>query len=286
LDSFLTGSTPASNEILHKKISKHVRDLRQLEQKVDMRKTLLILFLLLVFGCLEAQPKLESARVSRVIDGDTLVLEDNQTVRLIGINTPEKGQPGYSAAKQELGFLTGERVFLERDVADKDRYGRLLRYVYHNGLVNALLVRKGLAPVYRTNNKKHLGELLEAEDISRKAGRGIWSKSNISCLRAYIHCDAKGKDEKNLNDEYVVFESQCDRAVNMTHWLLKDESTNSFTFPAEMLFPGGAITVRTGRGLANTTDIYWNRSTPVWNNNYDRLYLFDEEGKLVVFKEY
>lgn len=251
-----------------------------------MKKAFLFLLLLLFIGCLEAQPKLEEVRVSHVVDGDTLVLEDGRTIRLIGVNAPEKGQPGFTGAKRELELLEGERVFLERYVVDKDRYGRLLRYVHHNGLVNTLLVRKGLASVYRTNNKKHLDELLEAEREAREEGIGIWSRSNISCILAHIHYDADGKDEENLNDEYVVIESSCNEPVNLTGWLLRDEITNSFVFPQLVLYPNGAITLRTGRGASNITDIYWNRSTPVWNNDGDRLFLFDGNGKLVLFEEY
>lgn len=249
-------------------------------------KNVILLLVFLLIGCLETTPKLEEVTVARAIDGDTLVLENGGTVRLIGVNAPEKGQPGFLDAKQELELLEGEKVFLERDVVDKDRYGRLLRYVHHDGLVNEHLVKKGLASVYRTNNKKYLSELLKAETFAREEGIGIWARSNISCIHAYLHYDAEGKDEKNLNDEYVVIESSCEGPLNLTNWLLRDEITNSFIFPERVLYPGGAITLRTGKGTSNVTDVYWNRSIPVWNNDRDRLFLFDDEGKLVLFEEY
>src|SRR4051794_28356599 len=70
--------------------------------------------------------------VTRVIDGDTLVIADGRHVRLIGIDTPEKDECGYRAATVALRELVeGRRVRLPnpRSVQDQDRYDRLLRYV-------------------------------------------------------------------------------------------------------------------------------------------------------------
>ena len=97
-------------------------------------------------------------KVSRVIDGDTFELEDGEKVRLICVDTPEKGEKGYEEAKEFLANLTlGKIVRLEKDVSENDVYGRLLRYVYinENGkevFVNRELVQKGYASVFRYGN--------------------------------------------------------------------------------------------------------------------------------------
>lgn len=91
--------------------------------------------------------------VLRVVDGDTVVVESRDpevgavTVRLIGIDTPERGQPGYAEARDYLRSLVhGKRVRLEREAghANRDRYGRLLRLVYVDGqLAQVALIRAG-----------------------------------------------------------------------------------------------------------------------------------------------
>jgi len=78
----------------------------------------------------------KTVQVVEVIDGDTVVIGTGQHVRLIGIDTPERGVCGYDEASEELRRLVeGRRVRLgnPESVQDEDRYGRLLRYVDRNG---------------------------------------------------------------------------------------------------------------------------------------------------------
>lgn len=75
----------------------------------------------------------QTARVTRVIDGDTLVLQDGQRVRLLQINAPEEGECGYEQAASELTRLVlNKTVKLESDsvFGNRDKYERLLRYVH------------------------------------------------------------------------------------------------------------------------------------------------------------
>ena len=85
--------------------------------------------------------------VTRVVDGDTLELGSGETVRLVGIDTPEVGQCGYDRATASLGRLvTGRQVRLTRSGEDRDHYGRLLRYVDVGGADAGLRqIRTGLA---------------------------------------------------------------------------------------------------------------------------------------------
>ena len=77
------------------------------------------------------------AVVKRVIDGDTIELDNGKTLRYIGIDTPETKHPtkgvqcfGEEAYKKNKELVEGKRVQLEKDVSETDRYGRLLRYVF------------------------------------------------------------------------------------------------------------------------------------------------------------
>ena len=88
------------------------------------------------------------ARVGYVVDGDTIRLSNGKYVRLIGIDTPERGRPYYLAAKRHLGQLVEGRVRLVNPAStdDRDRYGRLLRYVRDGGRDTGLAqIRNGYA---------------------------------------------------------------------------------------------------------------------------------------------
>jgi len=91
----------------------------------------------------------QSLYVSRVIDGDTITLNNGKDVRLIGINTPEYGKKCFEEAKQELERLVlGKEVILKKDISEIDKYNRLLRYIYiNNVLVNAEMVSSGFANI-------------------------------------------------------------------------------------------------------------------------------------------
>lgn len=120
----------------------------------------------------------ESFRVIRIIDGDTIKIGTGESVRLICVNAPEFGEVGFSEATLYLeDLILNKRVKLVRDVSDKDKYGRLLRYVYLNDLfVNEDLVEKGFASAYEFEPDTTLcPEILEAEKEAKLNGEGIWS---------------------------------------------------------------------------------------------------------------
>jgi len=125
------------------------------------------------------------ARVIRVIDGDTIEIEGGQRVRYIGIDTPETVHPskavecfGKEATKTNSELVEGKKVRLESDVADRDKYGRLLRYVYVDDLmVNAELVRLGYA--YSSSyppNVKYQQLFLQLEREAREQEKGLWEE--------------------------------------------------------------------------------------------------------------
>ena len=92
----------------------------------------------------------DAGTVTQVIDGDTIDVNINGTeyrVRYIGMNTPERGEACYSEARNaNVALVQGQTVTLVRDVSETDSFGRLLRYIYVNGVnVNAQLVAQGFA---------------------------------------------------------------------------------------------------------------------------------------------
>lgn len=127
-------------------------------------------------------PGVERVRVRSVADGDTVTLEDGRKLRYIGLDTPERDQPLHADAKRlNESLVLGRDVYLEFDAEPKDRYGRLLAYVYvrlesgDEKFVNAELLRAGLARIYTfPPNVKHVESFKAAQRGAIEAGRGSW----------------------------------------------------------------------------------------------------------------
>ena len=127
--------------------------------------------------------------VVRVVDGDTIHVrlgDRVEKVRYIGVNTPEIHHPttgrepgGGEALRVNEELVSGQRVRLELDVQSRDRYGRLLAYVWVGDLmVNAELVRRGFAQTMTVPpNVRHQGLFLRLEREARAVGRGLWRAS-------------------------------------------------------------------------------------------------------------
>ncbi len=127
----------------------------------------------------------DEAVVVRAIDGDTVLLESGERLRYIGMDTPETKDPrkpvmcfGERAHARNAELVEGKRVRLVRDVSDRDRYGRLLRYVYvGDTFVNLELVEEGYAKNYSyPPDIAHQAEIRAAERRAREAKRGLWSE--------------------------------------------------------------------------------------------------------------
>lgn len=169
--------------------------------KFEMEKFLKVLFLLtsvisLIFN-FNACAEKESGyyKVKEVNDGDTVtvvissffgILDKHETVRLIGIDAPELAQePWGRRAKNHLKKLIREsewRVKLELDVQHRDRYGRILAYLWdkNGNMINYMMIRNGYAMVYTVSpNVKYAELFLEAQKLAREEKRGIWGKEGL-----------------------------------------------------------------------------------------------------------
>jgi micrococcal nuclease len=123
-----------------------------------------------------------------VVDGDTFHVQQGErdvTVRLIGIDAPEVGWYGGTAecfgnraGRVAVRLLEGRAVRLEHDRERSDQYGRTLAYAYlaDGGMVNVVLVRRGLARVtIFPPNDRHDERLRQAEAAARRDEAGLWS---------------------------------------------------------------------------------------------------------------
>ena len=122
------------------------------------------------------------------MDGDTILVRidgRSERVRYIGVDTPESVRPGTrvqcygkAAAAANRRLVDGAEVRLVYDAEARDRYGRLLAYVYRDDtFVNAELIRRGYGkPLEIPPNVAHAAELRRLASSARRAHRGLWSR--------------------------------------------------------------------------------------------------------------
>ncbi|MBR9690041.1 MAG: thermonuclease family protein [Candidatus Altiarchaeota archaeon] len=121
--------------------------------------------------------------VERVIDGDTIETSIGR-VRILNINTPERGERCYEGATEFLKTQIGNTVEMERDFVNKDKYDRLLRHIHSDGLIGTQLVENGFAKSYCVfPNTKYCEEVVNAQLVAMTGRKGcLWRPSNDTCL--------------------------------------------------------------------------------------------------------
>lgn len=145
-------------------------------------------------------------KVRYVVDGDTFILENNQHVRMIGIDAPEvehrrhgkKGEPfGKESRRYLRSLIEGEEIELAGGPEPFDRFGRRLAYVYlvDGTFVNRQMVADGFAEVMRKFPFEHKAEFFSLEREAREAKRGLWAEkpaSWASALAGFFHRVSRG----------------------------------------------------------------------------------------------
>jgi len=120
----------------------------------------------------------------KVIDGDTIVLDGKEKVRLIGVDTPETKDPrkpvqyfGEEAYRFTKSIVEGKRVRLEHDRERIDKYGRTLAYVYleDGTFLNAEIIKQGYGFAYTKYPFKYMEEFRRYEREARENRKGLWA---------------------------------------------------------------------------------------------------------------
>lgn len=234
-----------------------------------------------------------------VLDGDTIVLRSNlgpRTVRLIGIDAPERGGSTGSFeawADDATRFLrdlipTGTLVWVELDFEAEDRFGRLLAYVYVRdeaggwimrgepaSMVNLMIARAGYADVLTIEPNSLYSDLVEQEvDEAARAGRGIWSMAagassspttqnsdpqRFSSNTIEIACALYNpRAESDEGAEWVSVRLN-ERVDTRGYYLWDEGSRTRLSLPLGEHGPGEITIVNPGQGI--------------WNNGGDTIYL-------------
>lgn len=202
-----------------------------------------------------------TAVVERVVDGDTIVLDNGEKIRFLGINTPEKGEFYKEESTKFTSKVENQTVRVE--ILDKDKYGRSLGYVFYNGkLLNEELLRSGFASLFVYTPDKYYDRLKKAEKEARDLEIGIWKKStNYGCLTVV---EFKYLEDGNrcTNKERIILDNSC-QTLNVS---IKDDATH---IEHTLVKPG----------------IYSKNYSCVFNDAGDSLYIWDKTG-LLVFERY
>ena len=144
------------------------------------------------------------AELVRVVDGDTIVVRiegesGQETVRLIGIDTPETKKPnapvqcyGKEATAFTTNLLSGKRIWLEPDTSNRDQYGRLLRYVWVENGTSYLFANEdivslgyGTAGDYPPDTRYH-DRLFAALDRARSQELGMWGACELQAMGTFV----------------------------------------------------------------------------------------------------
>lgn len=217
-----------------------------------------------------------------VVDGDSLE-GDSRRFRLNGINAPDRGECLADAARARLGDLASEP--LELDVISTDQFDRELVDAFNrDGWVNRIMVAEGLALALHVEPADSRVQLLEAMEQARQAGVGLWDPS--ACGNGQpapleiidVSPNPPGPDGDHLDDETVSIRNVGREAVEMTGFVLRDESTaNRFRFPDGLILgPGETLIVTSGQGALGFAT-----GDPIWNNGGDTALLVDNQGRIV-----
>lgn len=238
-----------------------------------MKRSSLVLLLLFIFSgviyYLYFSPEISGdavfekreVNVTRVVDGDTIVVSGDEKVRLLGINTPETGEFNAEADVAFIKQLEGKLIVIES--SQKDKYGRTLGYVFYNKeLFNEQILRNGLAHFYSYEDDKYSSRLKNAEVFARENGIGIWKRSsNYGCisLRELKYVE---DGQRCSNGEKLVLENSCDKLSVY----LKDDTSQGYHY-----------------NISN--GIFTKSYSCKFNDAGDSLYIWDASG-LILFYRY
>lgn len=212
----------------------------------------------------------EMGFVNRVIDGDTIIV-NNQSIRMLGINTPERGEKYYLEAKKSMEELVlNKTVYLKTQKEKKDLYNRTLAYVFINKQdINLEQINRGYAsPYFPTEEKRK--EYYLAWETCLKEEKNLCEKSKHICANCI-----KLK-EINVENQKITLENICNFKCNLTKWEIKDEGRKKYIFQYFYLDKKKSFNI-------SAEDF---KQDYVWTKTGDGIFIRDDLGKIVIYYSY
>jgi endonuclease YncB( thermonuclease family) len=216
--------------------------------------------------------------VSRVIDGDTIVDMNDLHYRLLGINTPEKGEYLYAEAKNFTSNLVMNKS-LTVESKGKDLYDRELAYLYNEDKnINLEIIRAGYAGYYFPEGKdSHYLDFSEAWQECLNENKNLCEKSSEKCASCIELKEWDFKSQK------VVLYNKCNFDCSLNKWTIKDEGRKKFTFGNFNLKSLQSVNIIVGNKTNTQNTFYWKDYSYVWTSTGDSIFLRDDNGKLVLW---
>lgn len=226
----------------------------------------------------------ESVIVERVIDGDTIVI-NGTSVRMLGINTPERGEKYSDDAKEFLDDLVlNKNVELKFGKDKYDRYKRILAYIFIGEKnINLELIKNGFANPYFPSGKDiYYNSFNNAWEECIKNNINLCEKSNHKCSNCI---KLSGFDYK---DEIITLKNICNFDCDLSNWNIKDEGRKNFVISNFVLEKNKDVEIIVTKKENTDTNekIFWKTSTYVFTNSGDTMFLRDNYGKLVLWERY
>jgi len=204
--------------------------------------TYLILLIILFFPAHVSA--MEAQHVKRVVDGDTLLLNNNRFVRYIGINAPElrhgneKAEPfGLEAKKQHARLVgDGDTVYLVYGQEKSDRYGRLLAYAYtrEKTFINRMMLEQGWAHcLFKEPNIRQHDLFLQAQRLAMQGQQGMWHGWKAQLLNI-----VGNKRSKRFHRESCSFGMRTKKSNRIAFSRLWDAFWEGYA-PCKKCFPRG-----------------------------------------------
>ncbi|MCL5033393.1 MAG: thermonuclease family protein [Thermotogae bacterium] len=246
--------------------------------------------------------------VSRVVDGDTVYLEGTIlgskqliSTRLIGVDTPEAVDPrklvqyfGQEASNFTKKILDKQNVYVTYDQDTKDKYDRLLAYIWIKVdnkfyMFNAILVLNGYAHNYPyfPFNEDYMKIFHDSEIYARENELGLWKNSdsqNATNVVNQIQGSLKITSiDATSKDEYVEIKNISSVSINLKGWKIKSDPNQLYSLPNMTLMPGESIKIHSGSSASG--QFIWTKKY-IWRDDGDICWLYDPSGKEVDVYEY
>ncbi len=198
----------------------------------------------------------ETLQVSEIIDGDTIKLINGQTLRLLGINTPEKSMPFCKEATEFLKKLIQNKS-IQIESRGVGKYGRTLAYIFIDDKnINKEILAQGFATLYYYEKDNYYAELEQAEEFARLNQKGLWKKSpDANCIELI--------ELKTNEPEKLILQNNCDKKIQLT---FKDDATHIY------------------HETLNSNSQFTKEFSHIWNNAGDSIYISDDKGLLVFYR--
>lgn len=242
--------------------------------KRDVKILLALVFLLILINyplldsfLIKAFEESEEGKVTRVIDGDTVEI-NNESVRLLGINSPERGEEGYEEAKDFMEEkVLNETVKIKFSSEKYDRYYRKLGYIFYSGEnVNLESVREGYSNFYFPSGKdKYYSSFVDAWEECLSSERNLCEKSE------YWNCFSI-----EIKGDNLWIKNNCNR-LDLEGWSVKDEGRKKFVFTSETTLEKGEEIVLTPEDFGKDY---------VWTKTGDSVFIRDNDNLLVYWESW